>query len=44
MTPEQFWRTHPRDYWLLLEANRPPKMFGKMTEDEVRQIYEEDHG
>lgn len=27
-----------------MEASTPPKMYGKMTEAEVQQIYEEDFG
>ena len=35
---------HPTELWWLLEAATPPKMYGKMTEQEVQQIYEEDFG
>jgi hypothetical protein len=34
----------PRELWWLFEAKKPVKMYGKMTEDEVRQIYEETYG
>jgi hypothetical protein len=30
-------------FWLL-EARKPPKMYGKMSEAEVKAIYEEDFG
>ena len=35
---------HPLEYWWLLEANRPKRMYGNMTEDEVQEIYEEAYG
>lgn len=34
----------PTEYWWLAEANKPKRMYGDMTEDEVRQIYEETYG
>jgi hypothetical protein len=34
----------PRELWWLFEAKKPPTMYGKMSEDEVRQIYEETYG
>jgi hypothetical protein len=30
--------------WWLLKAKKPTRMFGRMTEDEVREIYEETYG
>jgi hypothetical protein len=30
--------------WWLYEAKKPVRMFGRMTEDEVRDIYEETYG
>jgi hypothetical protein len=34
----------PAELWWLIEAKQPVKMYGSMTEDEVRQIYEETYG
>lgn len=44
MSPAEFWELHPDEIWWILDARRPAKMYGKMTEDEVRKIYEEDFG
>jgi hypothetical protein len=30
--------------WWLVEAAQPVRMYGSMTEDEVREIYEEAYG
>jgi hypothetical protein len=32
---------HPRELWWLFEAARPPKTFGRMSEAEVREIWQE---
>ena len=34
----------PRELWWFIEAKTPAKMYGSMTEAEVRQIYEETYG
>lgn len=34
----------PWEFWLLVEAKRPVKMYGKMTEHEVAAIYAETYG
>jgi hypothetical protein len=44
MTAEQFWRLSPTELWWWVEAKRPVRMYGRMTEDEVRQIYDEAYG
>lgn len=44
MTPSQFWAMHPTEIHWVLEAIRPVKMYGNMTEDEVAEIYEETYG
>lgn len=44
MTPAEFWRLHPIEFYWLADMNRPKRMYGQMTEDEVRQIYEETYG
>lgn len=35
---------HPEEFWWLVEANQPPKMYGTMTEDEVAELYEWKYG
>ena len=27
MTPEQFWRLHPQEFWWLFEANKPETVY-----------------
>jgi hypothetical protein len=27
VTPEQFWRLHPTEFWWLLEANKPERVY-----------------
>jgi hypothetical protein len=35
---------HPIEFWWLVEAKQPVRMYGSMTEAEVQQIYEETYG
>lgn len=44
MMPDQFWRLHPREFWLIAEARKQPEMYGSMTEDRVRELYEDAYG
>jgi hypothetical protein len=44
MRPKDFWRLRPIEFWWLLDAKRPPKMYGSMTEQQVAQIYMETYG
>lgn len=44
MSPRDFWDLTPDQFWLLMDANKPVKMYGKMTEYEVKSIYEETYG
>lgn len=44
MSPRDFWELHPEEFWLIVEARQPVKMYGKMTEAEVAQICAEDFG
>lgn len=30
---------HPTEFWWLADAKRPPKMYGRLTEAEVEEIY-----
>jgi hypothetical protein len=32
------------EFWWLVAARRPRRMYGDMSEDDVRQIYEETYG
>lgn len=41
MRPKDFWRLHPDEFWWIAEAKQPPEMYGSMTEDQVREIYED---
>lgn len=44
MRPKDFWGLTPKEFWWLLDSKKPIKMYGKMTEDEVAQIYRETYG
>ena len=44
VSPAEFWSLHPTEFWWLLEAKRPARMYGSMTETEVREIYHETYG
>lgn len=41
VTPKQFWQLHPIEFWLLVDAHKPVRMYGKLTEYEVEELYEE---
>lgn len=49
-SPTEFWRSHPKDFWLILEAKQEQKdatdrsQFAGMTANEVAEIYEETYG
>lgn len=46
MTPSEFWRLHPTEYFWLLEMNLP-KRFAKLkhfSDAEIEEIYEQDYG
>ena len=43
-TPDAFWRMTPTELWWLVEAHRKPPDYGRLTEDEVRELYEEAYG
>lgn len=44
MRPKDFWSLTPEEFWWNVELRKPVKMFGKMTEAEVEQIYKETYG
>jgi hypothetical protein len=41
MPPAQFWKLHPVEFWWQVDARRPKKMYGSLTENEVADLYEE---
>jgi hypothetical protein len=44
MRPEDFWSLTPTEFWWLFDAKLPVKMYGSMTEYEVRYLYEKAYG
>lgn len=44
MKPKDFWRLTIPEFWWLVDAHKPVKMYGSMTEYEVAAIYEETYG
>jgi hypothetical protein len=45
MRRDEFWASDPVELWWLVESKKePPKYAGGMTEEQVRQIWEEDYG
>lgn len=39
MGARDFWQMHPIELHWLIEVKMPVKMYGKMTEHEVEEIY-----
>lgn len=39
MSPRDFWRLSPLEFWWLFDARRPGKMYGSMQESEVEELY-----
>lgn len=44
MRPKDFWKLTPVELMWLIEAKRPVKMYGKLTEDEVAELYQYAYG
>lgn len=44
MRPADFWRLTPAEFWLMVEAKKPVKMYGNLTEHQVAALYEEAYG
>lgn len=42
--PSEFWRMRPLEWAWLAEAKRGPIMYGKLTEQEVAELYREQYG
>ena len=38
MAPSEFWAITPTEFWLIYAAKKPPKMYGKLSEDEVEML------
>lgn len=41
MRPQDFWALHPVEFWWLMEAQRPVKMYGSLPEHEIAALYDE---
>jgi len=44
MAPSEFWGLTPAEFYWILEAKRPLRMYGRMTEYEVDEIYQDAYG
>lgn len=44
LSPDQFWRLTPREWWWLHDARQPPRMYGSLSEAEVAELYDETYG
>jgi hypothetical protein len=46
MSPREFWRMQPFEFWWQFDARRPKKTYGPFTEDEYHELYDEmaEHG
>lgn len=44
MRPKDFWDLTVPEFWWLVDAKKPVKMYGSMTEYDVKKIYEETYG
>lgn len=44
MRTVDFWALHPKEFNWLVDATRPVKMYGSMTEDQVAAEYERVYG
>lgn len=42
ISPRDFWSLHPDEFWWISAAKKPVKTYGKMTEAEVEEIYEDE--
>ena len=38
MAPSEFWELSPTEFWMIYNAKSPPKMYGKMSEDEAERL------
>lgn len=44
MSPKDFWSLRPEEFWMLVEAHKPIKMYGKTPEHVIDAIYRETYG
>lgn len=42
--PGEFWGLRPIEAWWLIESRQPARQFGKMSETEISEIYEDAYG
>jgi hypothetical protein len=42
--PSEFWRLTPKEVWWFIEALKPIRMYGDMSESEVVEIYRKTYG
>jgi hypothetical protein len=38
IAPSEFWLMCPVEFWLVYAAKKPPKMYGRLSEDEVERL------
>lgn len=41
LAPAEFWRLHPVEFWWLVDARRPQKRYGSLSEREVASLYDD---
>jgi hypothetical protein len=44
LKPKEFWRLHPIEFWWIADFYKSRRMYGKMTEKEVEEIYRKAYG
>jgi hypothetical protein len=40
LKPAEFWDLHPLEFWWLVKARRPVRMYGSLTEHDMAELYE----
>lgn len=44
MSPSEFWSLRPIEFWWLVDARKPAKQYGDLSEAEAQELYEIAHG
>lgn len=44
MRPKDFWRLTAREWWWLHDARKAGRMYGSLTEAEVKELYDSTYG
>ncbi|WP_354552796.1 phage tail assembly chaperone [Kaistia defluvii] len=44
MAPSEFWGLTPAEFYWILDAKKPVQMYGRMSEYEVDEIYQDAYG